>query len=103
MGPGIFIKALLQGAFSLMVFGWAQIVMDIQPLVVMLTSEGHLQSCTARQHHACGYRTAVSLCKRQWPSAHDSLSALHKLCIYAGMTGAVLFFGITWARKPRQL
>ena len=42
MGPGIFIKALLQGSFSLMVFGWAQIIMDIQPLFVILTGEGHL-------------------------------------------------------------
>jgi membrane-bound metal-dependent hydrolase YbcI (DUF457 family) len=42
MGPGILVKSLLQGSFSLMVFGWAQIVMDIQPLVVMLTGEGHL-------------------------------------------------------------
>ena len=42
MGPGILIKALLQGGFSLMVFGWAQIVMDLQPLFVLLTGEGHL-------------------------------------------------------------
>ncbi|WP_210396285.1 hypothetical protein [Motiliproteus sediminis] len=42
LGPGIAIKALLQGSFSLMVFGWAQILMDIQPLLVMLTREGHL-------------------------------------------------------------
>ena len=42
MGPGILIKALLQGGFSLMVFGWAQIVMDIQPLLVMLSGEGQL-------------------------------------------------------------
>ncbi len=42
MGPGIVIKALLQGSFSLMVFGWAQIIMDIQPLVVMITGKGHL-------------------------------------------------------------
>lgn len=42
MGPGIVVKALLQGSFSLMVFGWAQIVMDIQPLIVMLTGNGHL-------------------------------------------------------------
>lgn len=42
MGPGILIKALLQGSFSLMVFGWAQIVMDIQPLIVLITGEGHL-------------------------------------------------------------
>jgi membrane-bound metal-dependent hydrolase YbcI (DUF457 family) len=42
MGPGIVVKAVMQGGFSLMVFGWAQIVMDIQPLLVMLTGEGHL-------------------------------------------------------------
>lgn len=42
MGPGIVIKAVLQASFSLMVFGWAQIVMDIQPLIVLLTGEGEL-------------------------------------------------------------
>jgi len=42
MGPGLLVKALLQGSFSLMVFGWAQIIMDIQPLVVLLTGEGQL-------------------------------------------------------------
>jgi len=42
MGPGIFVKALLQGSFSLMVFGWAQIIMDIQPLFVLVTGDGHL-------------------------------------------------------------
>ena len=33
---------MLQGSFSLMVFGWAQILMDIQPLVVIVTGVGHL-------------------------------------------------------------
>ena len=42
MGPGIVLKLILQSSFSLMVFGWAQIVMDIQPLFVMITGEGHL-------------------------------------------------------------
>ena len=46
MGPGILIKSVLQGSFSLMVFGWTQIVMDIQPLLVMLTGEGHLHGFT---------------------------------------------------------
>jgi hypothetical protein len=41
-GPGIAVKALLQGSFSLMVFGWAQIVMDLQPLFVLITGDGHL-------------------------------------------------------------
>lgn len=39
MGPGLLIKAILQGSFSLMVFGWAQIVMDIQPLINLLNNE----------------------------------------------------------------
>ena len=42
MGPGIFIKVLLQGSFSLVIFGWAQLLMDIQPLVVLLTDNGQL-------------------------------------------------------------
>ena len=46
MGPGVLIKALLQGSFSLMVFGWTQIVMDIQPLIVVITGEGHLHGFT---------------------------------------------------------
>jgi membrane-bound metal-dependent hydrolase YbcI (DUF457 family) len=46
MGPGILIKALLQGSFSLMVFGWTQIVMDIQPLLVVMSGEGHLHGFT---------------------------------------------------------
>lgn len=42
MGPGIAIKALMGGSFSLMIFGWTQIVMDIQPLLVLISGEGHL-------------------------------------------------------------
>lgn len=36
MGPGIAIKSVLQDRFSLMVFGWSQIVIDLQPLFSML-------------------------------------------------------------------
>ena len=42
MGPGLLFKAILQSSFSLMVFGWTQIVMDLQPLFVLITGEGHL-------------------------------------------------------------
>lgn len=42
MGPGLLVKGLMQGCFSLMVFGWSQIVMDIQPLIVLITGQGHL-------------------------------------------------------------
>lgn len=42
MGPGLVVKACMQGTFSLMVFGWSQILVDIQPLVVLLTGKGEL-------------------------------------------------------------
>jgi len=46
MGPGILIKSILQGSFSLMAFGWTQIVMDIQSLIVLISGEGHLHGFT---------------------------------------------------------
>ena len=46
MGPGILVKALLRGSFSLMIFGWTQVIMDVQPLVVMLTNQGTLHGFT---------------------------------------------------------
>ena len=42
LGPGLLVKALLHGGSSLMVFGWAQILIDIQPLVVLLRGEGQV-------------------------------------------------------------
>jgi hypothetical protein len=42
MGPGIVVKTALQSSFSLMVFGWSQVAIDIQPLVVLLTGKGEL-------------------------------------------------------------
>lgn len=46
MGPGLLLKSLLQGSFSLLVFGWAQILMDIEPLVAMLRGEGVLHGAS---------------------------------------------------------
>lgn len=42
MGPVIAIKAIMRRKFSLMVFGWSQIVIDIQPLYAMLTNNREL-------------------------------------------------------------
>ncbi len=42
MGSGILIKLMLQGSFSLMVFGWTQIVMDIQPKVIYMVFPIHI-------------------------------------------------------------
>lgn len=46
MGPGLVIKAVLQRHFSLMVFGWAQILIDLQPLWVLVTGHGTLHGFT---------------------------------------------------------
>ncbi|WP_407332558.1 hypothetical protein [Enterovibrio sp. 27052020O] len=42
MGPALVLKSVASASFSLTVFGWSQIVMDIQPLVVMLSGSGEL-------------------------------------------------------------
>lgn len=46
MGPGLALKSVLQARFSLLVFGWAQIVMDLQPLYAMVTGRGALHGIT---------------------------------------------------------
>ena len=46
LGPGILAKALLPGGFSLMVFGWSQILIDLQPLFVLLGGPGELHGIT---------------------------------------------------------
>jgi len=42
MGPGILIKSILQGSFSLLIFGFTQIMMDLQPLFSIITGFGDL-------------------------------------------------------------
>ena len=42
MGPGIAIKAAMQRRFSLVVFGGSQVVIDLQPLLVMVRQHGEL-------------------------------------------------------------
>ena len=155
MGPGILVKAILQSSFSLMVFGWAQIVMDIQPLIVLITGEGHLHGFS---HTYIGatflaifaavtgkYLSQLGLWVLQIrPSTFVSipwwvviLSAfigcfshvlidsimhsdlhpfspfksnnpflglvsvpiLHKLCIYSGLVGAIIYYSVHWYRK----
>jgi fluoride ion exporter CrcB/FEX len=42
MGPGLLVKAVLRSTFSLMIFGWAQILTDIEPLIAITTGWGRL-------------------------------------------------------------
>jgi len=46
VGPGVPIKAILQDRFSLIIFSGAQVVIDLQPLVVLLTGRGEIHGST---------------------------------------------------------
>ncbi|TRY28672.1 metal-dependent hydrolase [Aliiglaciecola sp. M165] len=155
MGPGILIKSLLQGGFSLMVFGWSQIVMDIQPLVVLLSGEGHLHGFSHTYVGASLLAVFSGLTGKylselglkilkmdfsfpiniSWSvsfvsafigcfshvlldsimhsdvepffpfSFHNeflgliSVSTLHKVCLYSGLLGAALFYGVGYFKS----
>jgi len=152
MGPGIFVKAILQSSFSLMVFGWTQIVMDIQPLIVMITGEGHLHGFTHTYVGAVLIAIMAALSGKYlselglkilgmtkerpiliaWKVAflsafigsfshvlldsimHTdvepfypitlinhfqgfvSIEVLHKFCLYSGLVGAAIYYGVSW-------
>lgn len=46
VGPGIAVKSVFQKKFNLLIFAWAQVVMDLQPLVVILTGRGRTHGFT---------------------------------------------------------
>ncbi len=46
MGPGILLKALLRGSFSLMVFGYANVLIDLQPLIALTSGRGEVHGWT---------------------------------------------------------
>lgn len=46
MGPGLLIKKTMPKTFSIMVFGWTQILMDIEPLYAMITNRSTLHGLT---------------------------------------------------------
>ena len=153
MGPGILIKSILQGSFSLMVFGWTQIVMDIQPLIVLISGEGHLHgfthtyvgtiliaifaALTGKYLSEFGLKilriskseNSISIVwwvvflsafigsfshvlldsimhsdvEPFFPFILDnqflgliSVSMLHKVCLYSGLVGAAIYYGVNW-------
>jgi hypothetical protein len=46
MGPGMLLKVVLRTSFSLVIFGWVQILIDIQPLWGMIKGQGQLHGVT---------------------------------------------------------
>lgn len=157
LGPGVVFKALLQGSFSLMVFGWAQIVMDVQPLIVMISGAGHLHGFSHTYMGATllalfsgftgKYLAEIGLFVLDFKSERPvkmawwiiflsafigtyshialdsvmhsdvepfypftksnallgiiSIPALHQLCFYSGLAGAVVYYSMNWYRKRR--
>lgn len=148
MGPGILIKSLLQGSFSLMVFGWSQIVIDIQPLIAMIRGVGQLHGVThtyvgatliaivaavtgkyLSQWALVSFFAMKPVVIRWWVAFLSALigtyshvvldsimhtdiqpllplsesndlqgivtiSLLHKLCLYSGLLGSMLYFAV---------
>ena len=155
MGPGILVKALMQSSFSLMVFGWTQIVMDIQPLMVLISGEGHLHGFSHTFIGATLLAVVAALTGKYFsqvglyllkitPSISTdipwwvvflsafigsyshvlfdaimhsdvqpfspftlnntflglvSVSALHKICLYSGLSGAAVFYFLQWRHR----
>ena len=46
VGPAIPVKAAMDKKFSLLTYAWAQVVMDLQPLIVILTRRGRTHGIT---------------------------------------------------------
>lgn len=140
-----------------MVFGWAQVLMDIQPLLVLITGKGHLHGFSHTFIGALLLGTLAAVSGKPlselglrimgmgrehsivitWPVAvisgfigsfshvlidgvmHSDLqpfypasdnnpflgwitvTMLHKLCLYSGLLGAGIFFGIQLKQKLR--
>lgn len=158
MGPGLLIKSILRGSFSLMIFGWSQILIDLQPLVAIVTGSGPVHgfshtylgatligilAATTGKYLAdtalrlvdgwvskifamplwvavasglIGTFSHVALDSMMHldmsplaPFAESnnllgivSVSALHRFCVFSGLLGALLYFGVTGANWLRS-
>ena len=84
MGPGIAIKAMLQGSFSLMVFGYTQVLMDLQPLVALLTGAAQLHGFSHTYLGAlliAGFAAATGKGLSEWGLRWLGISAANPLQI----------------------
>ena len=67
MGPGVLVKSVLGGSFSLMVFGWTQIVIDLQPLYVLIQGEGRLHGFS-HTYFGAAIVTVIAALSGKWLS-----------------------------------
>ena len=126
MGPGVVIKAVGGRYFSLMVFGFSQVAMDVEPLVRMIRGDAVLHGFTHTYLGATliGLVSAVAgafvgtyshvlldsiMHSDMQPLAplsevnglrHGiSVGALHLLCVLCGVCGALLMFAMFFVRR----
>ena len=64
MGPGILVKAVAGRHFSLMVFGFAQVLIDIEPVVRIVRGDAVLHGFTHTYLGATGIAVAAALIGR---------------------------------------
>ena len=156
MGPGLLIKSVLQSSFSLMLFGWSQILMDLQPLFSMITGKGDLHGFSHTIIGATLLALLAALSGKQlseyllkfvdfteesyitwkiaiisafigtyshvlldsimhsdvtpyFPFSEESplyfiisIEALHEVCFYSGIVGAIIYFGVIHYQKKRN-
>ena len=163
LGPGLLIKSVLQGSFSLIIFTWSQVLMDIQPILVVLTGKGQLHGFShtyvgstviaifaaltgrwvyhwitrfiekgftdyQKKLFAVPAKLTTSICISSalvgtfshvlidsimhadmqpfFPLAIENqvllivtIETLHKVCVYTGLLGAVIFFAVRFIRS----
>src|SRR5215471_1105046 len=125
MGPGVVIKAVGGRYFSLMVFGFSQVAMDVEPLVRMIRGDAVLHGFTHTYLGATliGLVSAVAgafvgtyshvfldsiMHSDLQPLAPlsevngllhvTSVGGLHLLCVLCGVLGALLMFATFFIR-----
>lgn len=98
MGTSLLIKGFFQGFFSIMVFGWTQIIIDIQPLVVLITGKGLLHGFS---HTFIGasiiaiiaaltgkYLSELILNRIHYSNIKKPIIITWKICFYSAFIGA---------------
>lgn len=97
MGAGIAIKAVAQRRFSLLVFGWSQVLIDLQPLYVIVTGHGIYHGLSHSYLGAAGVAAAAAISGRYLFALARCLPRRWRLPRPAWSTAAVSALAGTWS------
>lgn len=122
MGPGLAVKAVSGRRFSLMVFGFCQVAIDIEPLVRMLRGDIVIHGFTQTYLGATlvafvGAYSHVFLDSLMHSDMQPyapvsqangllhlvSVDALHVVCVLSGGLGAVVIFSLFLLRRGARV